>query len=325
MSDVKDYFKLTFAILGTVIGAGFISGREVLTFFYGYNAIISATIFFVLFFLTVLILFFDQNYTNSVYFSIAKPLVYISDLVLCAGMLSALDAFYKELFPFMDNIPLFAVFTLVISNVIVSGGVEGIKSANLFLTPVIIVIALFSLIFIGNTDYSGSGVSPIKLCEYVGLNVFTSSVLFVDIGKNSKPKVKIISAITATLVLSAIIVFIIVSFGGADESVLRSDMPLKEIMCENKILNVVFSVALVFGIMTTLLSSHYPVYELVKTKRFNFLTQTALSALIFFISRLGFYNIVSYLYTAMGAIGFTYIFITCVLKAIFPLKRRKNT
>ena len=326
MSGIKDFFKLTFAILGTVIGAGFISGREVLTFFYGYNALYSSLIFLLLFVATVFILFFDKKYTDSAYFSVAKPLVYVSDLVLCAGMLSALDNFYNALFPFMNNIPLLSVVTLIVSNAVVSGGVEGIKSANLFLTPVIVAVATLTLCFAGgNGVIDNNNISPVNLCEYVGLNVFTSSVLFVDMGKNSKTKTKIISALVASAFLAGLIYFMLNAFSGAKESVLNAAMPLKELASDNTVLKYVFSIALVFGIVTTLLSSHYPIYTLVKTEKLNFLTQTGLSALIFFISRLGFYNIVSYLYPIMGAIGFAYIFITCVLKAFFPLKRRRNT
>lgn len=37
--NIKDIYKITFVIIGTIIGAGFASGQEIYTFFnrYGFN------------------------------------------------------------------------------------------------------------------------------------------------------------------------------------------------------------------------------------------------------------------------------------------------
>lgn len=326
MIDVKDCFKTVLTIAGTVIGAGFISGREIVTFFYGYNAVLSSAVFSVLFFIATIILFFDTDYVNSKYFAAAKPLIYIGDLVLCAGMLSALNEIYNSVFPFMNETFILPVITLIVSNVIVSGGIEGLKSANTFLTPVIIVIAVFSVVYIGFDDVTVfSAVSPVNLCSYVGLNVFTSCLVFAEIGKKTQKKTKFLAAFIVSVLLGALIFMILSAFSSADKSILDADMPLLSYMKGNGAFSVVFFVALVFGIVTTLISCHCPLYALVKTEKLNFLTQACLSILIFMISRLGFYGIVSSVYPVMGAIGFIYIFITCVLKAIFPPKQRKNT
>lgn len=38
-ANIKDIYKITFVIIGTIIGAGFASGQEIYTFFnrYGFN------------------------------------------------------------------------------------------------------------------------------------------------------------------------------------------------------------------------------------------------------------------------------------------------
>ena len=325
---MKDLSKVVFTVLGAVIGAGFSSGREILSFFAGFDPLISAILFFFLFSAILLILFFDKSYASSKFFSCAKPLIYVADLILASGMLSALDRLYYGLFPNLVGIPMLSVVFMIISVIVVSGGVEGLKSANLFFTPIVIAIMSAALMFTVNDDSAAGGVSVVNVCKYVGLNAFTSCVLFTDMAKVVKTKTKIISVLISSLVLSALIYFTLRAFSGKSEDVLNADIPFLALLGGQKIFYCVFCAALALGIVTTLFACHYPLYELVKTKKCNFFTQSLLCLLIFGVSRLGFYNIVSFVYPVIGGISFFYFGASWVIFRLLIFsrsKRRKNT
>ena len=323
MFDLKDYLGTSLTILGTVIGAGFISGREIVTFFYGYDPLISSALFATGFTVVLFILFFDSSYVDSKWFSCSKPLLYIVNLILAAGMLSALDGLYLSIFP-NNPYPVLSLTALIVSNVVVGEGVEGLKSSNLFLTPIIVLITVILILFSDLNEYVSSGKFSVLLtAEYIGLNVFASSILFSELGKKTNKKTAILGAMTASLILGLLIFFISSAIFHTDS--INSDMPLLAVASKNPFLKIVFSVALLFGIFTTLLSCHYPLYHFVRTKKANFFVQLLLSATIYSVSRLGFYNIVSKLYTIMGAIGFLYIIVTSILQAVFRSRRPKST
>ena len=324
MFDFKEFSGITFTILGAVIGAGFISGREIVTFFYGYDPLISSALFAAGFTVVLFILFFDRSYINSKWFSFSKPLVYIGDLILAAGMLSALDNVYYELFPALYGYPALSIVSLIVSNVIVSEGVNGLKSANFFLTPLMIITIIILLAFSKKSGYEFTGnVSYLFVAEYIGLNVFTSSVLFSELNKKTNAKTATAAAVTASIILAALIFFILSAIASTEHY--STDMPLLSLFSGNSIMKWIFSIVILFGIFTTLIASHYPLYSLVKTKKGNFFVQLLLSLTIFSISRLGFYNIVSNVYPIMGAVGIIYIVITSILQAIFRSRRPKNT
>ena len=326
MFDIKDFFKITLTILGTVIGAGFISGREILTFFYGQNVLLSTLIFLSLFFLSLCVLFYDVKYTSSKWFAFSKPFVYAGDLVLSSGMLSALDGFYWQIFPDLKPYPILSIICIIISNVIISDGIKGLKNANFILTPIIILITVFALSLSKNFDFSAGGdISAVKLCGYVGLNVFTSSLVFVSVSEKASFKTSFTAAISASVILAGLIFLILSALQNSSDIILQADMPLLKLLEDNAFIKWCFTFAILFGVFTTLLSSHYPLSELVKTKKNNFLTQALLSLLIFGISRLGFYNIVSFIYPVMGGAGIVYLAVTCFSEAVFRSVRRKST
>ena len=325
MFDFKDFLGITFTLLGTVIGAGFISGREIITFFYGYDPVVSSILFATGFTVVLFILFFDRFYVASKWFSLFKPFVYVGNVVLSAGMLSALDGLYSEFFPQLENLPILSVSALIVSNVIVSDGIDGLKSANMFLTPFIIAVTFILLLFTERGEYTFDGkISVVNIDEYIGLNVFTSSLTFAELGRKANAKTAAAAAVTASLVLAAGIVVISLSifFG----NYINENLPLFfAVSSVAPVLKWIFSVVILFGIFTTLISCHYPLYGLVKTKKHNFIVQALLSATIFSVSRLGFYNIVETIYPIMGAIGFVYIVLTSILQAVFRSRRSKNT
>ena len=326
MADLKNFFKITFTLLGAVIGAGFVSGREILTFFYGYDVFLSVTVFSVLFCVVLFILFFDKDYTSSKWFAAAKPLIYIGNLLLMSGMLSAIDGLFGTIFCNIPDYKLASAIFAIFSLIVVSDGIEGVKWANAVLTPVIMISLIVALSFAAKTEYSYSGeISVVKIAEYVGLNVFTSSVLFAELGKSGSKRILAVSAIAASVALACAIFVTYSALTVKADSAIYADIPLLSVLSNVKAITWVYYAVLAFGIFTTLLSCHYPLYELVGTKKCNFIPQILLLATAYAVSRLGFYNIVSYLYPVIGGVGFAYISVTSILRSVFQAVRRKNT
>ena len=221
--------------------------------------------------------------------------------------------------------PVLSVFALIISAIIVSDGVSGLKTANVVLTPIIVAVSAFALFSVKRENAVFDGVSFVSVFSYVGLNVFTSSIVFSELGETTNVKTTLPAVLLSSVTLGALIYLTLSAFGGANENVIGSDMPMVSAMSGHGVFKWIFYAVVLFGIFTTLLSSHYPLSALVSTKRLNFIPQTLLSVLLFLLSRLGFYNIVAFLYPIMGGIGIVYFIVTCFLQAVFRSARRKNT
>ncbi len=326
MATFKKSIKISLVVLGSVIGAGFITGREILEFFGGQNLLLSSAIFVVLFFVFLLYIFLSNSLNSSVSKAVLNPLIYAGNLIIFSGMLSAIDSLFVEVFKIQTIVFYPSIFVLILSNLVVSKGVEGIENANKFLTPTIVIITLFFIVFFGNANYVEiTSVSLNKCFQYVGLNLFMSSILFNKLGKSVSKKTAVLSAVLSSLVLGLLICLISLVLFGESSEILNSDIPLLSIFNKNIVCFLIFSLVLAFGIVTTLFSSHYPLYLLVETKKYNFLSQFLLSAVAFSLSRLGFYSIVAKFYPILGSVGIVFLIAFSILELFFQNRQRLNT
>ncbi len=326
MATIKKSIEISLVVLGSVIGAGFITGREILEFFGTQNFLISSIIFVVLFFVFLLYIFLSNSFSSNVSKIVLTPLIYVGNLIIFSGMLSCFDSLFYEIFGLKNYLIYPSIFVLILSNFVVSKGVNGIAVANKILTPIIIIITLVFIVFLGNFNEPFiSTVTLYKCFEYVGLNLFMSSILFNELGKSVNKKTAILSAVFSSFVLWLLIFLISSILFGENSGILNSDIPLLQIFNKNLLCFFTFSIVLAFGIITTLFSSHYPLYRLVETKKYNFLSQLLLSLVAFSLSRLGFYQIVAKFYPILGAIGITLIIAFSILELFFQKRLPLNT
>lgn len=292
------------------MGAGFLSGKEIYEFLCGQDILLNSVFIFILFCLiTFFLLKFDLE-KNSFVYKYSKIFLFLGNFVIMCGMLSAVDSLFLLLFPWSENLPVFSLITVIISNAVMFGGTRGVKNVNAFLVPIIIVVILF-MVFLPSDKVivSTNTIRPFKVASYSGLNLFLAVPVLVSIGKGEKTSVCLAASLISSLLLSLLIFCLFICISGCERSVTESDMPVLTLLSHNKVFYVIYIFVLYFGILTTLLSAHYPLFNYFSDGLWGNVGRVILTLSAVIVSKIGFYNIVAKVYPIIGGIGFVMILI----------------
>ncbi len=315
--------KIVLLIIGTIIGAGFVSGKEISSFFsiFGYYSFIFIIpICFLLYYLiNKLLLIGSVNKLNNVdelnliifkkNNKIIKIFTFISFIILSSTMISAiLTAFNIKMYSFMHILTI--IFIIIISCIAIYKDISFIKNLCTIIVPIIlilmIVVCFVNIKQPSNMLLSNIILLPYNVLTYVCRNVFLSYFVIAksSYGLKSK-KCKQISLITS-IILCFIMAFVIyIELGNTDY--LTSSMPLLYLSQKYNVLYILYLIVLQFAIFTTLISTLLTLKSFFnfKHKIFNVIVPTIICAILSFIS---FDYFVIYLYPIIGIFGFYLIF-----------------
>ncbi|MBQ8885134.1 MAG: hypothetical protein IJY62_02000 [Clostridia bacterium] len=315
----------TFSIVGSVMGAGFISGRELIEFFGGFflPRTIAATGCFLFFFL----LFFRlgakyggfSGVLKNLFGAFALPvkaLILFGGFVTAAGMLSAVN----ELLP---RGGVFSAFLLLLLACLIGGrGVKGLGVVNAILTPAVLLGVVFLAVQGGRLSppepTDGEILPFLGVLLYVGMNAFLSMPVLCDLGWTLKKGGVGVCGGAAILIGGAI--GLILSVLAHDKCSYSKALPLFYVLGGS---SAVFSALSFGGIATTLFSSFYPLYRLAGV-RGGAVGKTALVGLTFAASFVSFKRIVGEVYPAFGVTGACVFFYALVREGLWRFKRRKK-
>lgn len=326
-------FTFVFVITGAIIGAGFASGREVLSFFsqYGFLSLIFILFAGLLFYLVFYVFAKIGNklkpnsisdLTKNIFgkASIIVDLVFIlSSFITLSSMLAGVDSTMKIVFSEKYIFPIVSILTCFIVVLLLNYGIKKIfKFTDMvmpFLFGTILIFTLAFLLFgqkqqINYSSFNHSafslGISPIL---YVSMNTFCNIFLIAKAGSYmDNKKVKLGSIICASILTFCIFaVGLCILFGG--DAILYSDMPMLVIAKSmGNLASSVYFVILIVAIFTTICTSAYTIVTWLNTFIANkFLCAVIVMTLGFIFSRFGFANIVDIFYPLEGAIGLIFI------------------
>lgn len=308
-----------FFIVGGTIGAGFITGAELVRFFgsdrFFLRLLLSMGLFFLLSFLFLRL---GKKYGG---FSgvlklfrcgrLVQAAVLFSAFISSAGMLAGLDALLPS------AAPILSLCGLLVSVFFVAKGMDGISKLNLFLVPLLLGFVFF---------YAGKGLvffypRGVALrwgwLLHAGMNAFLLFPVLTDAGMRMK-KPLCSSALAALFVLTAGIC-ILGSVYREGSSAINAELPFLYV-ARGKF----FSVAVGLAILTSLVSSLYPLLtacDLLKSKKTAAKIFTLLAA--FCLSRVGLKGIVSVLYPVIGGAGL-FVSALCILYNYLFKKHHKE-
>ncbi len=325
MKNILKIFKRSFAIIGTIIGAGFISGREILSFFKGEN-VIFCIIFLAIFFTCVLYFILSaKNLKSLIIYRVFHPVILFGNLIIASGMISAIEEIFLINFSLYLKIPLFSILALLLSQFILSKGIDGLEKINAFLVPAILISALFILLFKNDFSYKNLNNFHIdKIISYVGINTFLATNFFNDLGEDLSKKECFFTALISSIFLCLIIFLILIKLGLNNDEIVNSPIPILVYVKNNPIVIKLFSIIVLFGVLTTLFSCHYPLFLFAENFQNRKIAKVAVLIAIFTISRLGFYNIINYVYPFLGYIGGVFLAISILLN-FFQTKKQQDT
>ena len=318
--------RLCATLVGTVVGAGFISGAELVRFFpaegflpcLAVAALLFALCFFALFRLGAAY----GGYAGMLraMFGRAAPavraFVSVCSLVLCASMFAGLDAALGEGFGVHTALPVASVAAMPLLYFLSRRGVRGLYLINLLLVPAILLFLCVCVPALGETDPTACPASPAAalVCTllYVCMNAFLAAPVVCDAGAKGGSGGGCLLA-GAVIAFCAAIVLACVTREGA--GALGAQMPFLYAVGKTAAFGKAFAAVSICGILTTLFSSYYPLYSAAEGKKRAALRRALLLELALALSLFGLRGIVRWLYPIMGTAGVCFFAVLCLRQA----------
>ncbi len=307
------------------MGAGFVSGRELVSFFGTGGFIFYLNFASILLSACFLVLFLcgrnfkGLNQLNETICTRPKLLQYAvltASFISVSSMISGIDSLIKIAFNF--NLPIGSVTLLVLVSVFSYKGVKGVERLSVILMPIVIISATFMILKKGDVTYVGGeslGVLGLILALlYPTMNTFINLPVLVDCAYHKSKKVLCICAVLSGVILCVegyLILNTVIANGTTN-----SDVPLLSALKGGGF--ILFFACLFSSVVTSVFSAYYPLYFFSK-ERGGSLGVILLALSVYCFSRLGLKNIISYVYPILGVFGAVYLFY-CV-KFLFRLKK----
>ena len=322
---VMKVFSAILVVIGTVIGSGFMSGKEIVVFFsrFGWLSFPCIGLCFFLFFL--LFDFFlrhgeeaKERLKNSKFSLIINFFICtILSAAMIAGCINLLSSFHV-----LIKIAIIGAILIYCVSVI-RKGMGSLEKANLALVPVMIIVLIIALsisiksssgVFHKAGEYSAYSILYSIL--YVLLNTSNSCIVLAKVGSKMTDKQKVRVSFFSALALSLILLFanfVLLQ----NESVFGQDMPLLSLFKGRGAF--IMQMIIMLGCVTTLFSLVLTNAESVR----GLCNKTWFLGLVCLIiplgiSLCGFGNIVSLLYPLTSVLG---VFLLCDLFMIPFFKR----
>jgi uncharacterized membrane protein YkvI len=334
------HLKLSFIIIGSVIGAGFITGRELIRFFGSANFIPAVYVACILlFFFSYLLMDIGRHYgtlkeaNNKIFKNYSKyvaGITYFCLLIITSGMLAGIDTLLSSTFGTPSYLPIFSLPCLIFANIISSKGLDGIAKISIVLVPLMIVFILYFLLGRKNFSYAFDEEycafnSLIMAVLYSSMNMFLAAPILIETGNKYKYGLKKGAAIASVSIFFCIILILsAICYEGSNAII--TEMPMLYITGYTGILAKIFTVMVLFAMFTSLVSSYYPLYHALEKDRKKHLKRFLLSIVAFLLSRMGLSGIVQYFYPVLGTFGIIYLIICEKYmvkdKNLFPLNSK---
>lgn len=307
-------------ILGSLIGAGFATGKEIYVFYasYGMWGLVGIILSMILFYFICL-----------KYLEIGKQLSYgdgknneICELILvfCVFMISATLFSASNEFDVLKigEISLVGIATLIITMILTFGGIDRLSKFSIVIVPIMVVV--FLIIVIGGiTANSNSNNVQIyntsifglifKSISYVGINTLLTSKLIIDIGKDvTKPKV--VSLLT-TVIFGTSILIASISLIISNGNIINSDMPIYMIAKNmSRGIRDIYLLILWLSILTSVVSGIYIVsHYFMRIFKNKVVCIICISIACYLVSFIGFSGMVECCYPMIGVFGLLYFYI----------------
>ena len=318
-------------MFGSIVGAGFASGKEVWFYFAQFGWVcfpLIALAGVLLFLLGYIFLEFGKKFgiesvqqMNTKLFGklgiIGEIIFIFSNFILLSAMLAGAGSLFDIVLS-QDLYRFASVITAIIAVVVSWMGFEKLVKVNLAVVPAMVII--IAVAFVYCVADSGGFIVPMAngterifsavffSILYVCSNLFFAGFIFARLGTQHTRGVNLAgSAIGAGFMILCLVGMVISIYLNPYSSM--SDMPLVYIASNaSEVFGIVTLVVVWIGIVTTAVSLLYTISVWLEKYIPNFKLCSILVAIIcLIISGLGFGAIVSYCYPVLGAIGVLFI------------------
>ena len=329
---MKKIMPAIFLIVGSIIGAGFASGRELSLFFaeFGYNSLYFLPIVFILFYYCFKLflsigakqkfnnVFEINNLSNSSPFFNAS--ICIIFMVYASAMFAGSVEVLSNNFIGVPSV-VFMVIVFLLAFLVNRFGFNGLVKVNFVLTPLIVILLLVYAVYsicvpITTIPYipesAGAYILPISIIVYVFGNIMLSYFILAESGYGLTPKQIQKTAFGASLIVCFALLICIICLITNGTVVMDASMPFLALTLRlGEPFPLIFTSILFLGIITSLFGCLHTV-SLPFQKKFGKNTTLFTTTLVLLFSLIGFQNIVNYGYPIIGLFG-----IIIVVKILF--------
>lgn len=294
--------RTAFFLVGTTIGAGFLTGAELIRFFRGAGSLASLAFSCAVYCLVcAFLLHLGKKYNGfagamHALFgrgaNVAICLLLAVAFVPCAGMLAGLD----ELLPAYRPLPSLAGLAIVL--VFLSRGMRGVSFLSVLLVPLLLVFIFFSGTGFVTAAFPSASETGRGLL-YATMNAAFAAPAFMDAGRDTRAPVR--SSVLASGAVFLCGAIILGGVFGAGGDAVSAPMPYLYVMRGSK----VFFATVACAVLTSLASALFPLLS--ACERFAGEKKNAAKIVIllaaFLLSRLGLNGVIGVLYPAVGVFG----------------------
>lgn len=291
--NVTKNLKITLTYIGTLIGAGFVSGREIVLYF-GNTHFLSPLLaaLFCGIFAFIFLEMSRLSQDNIPYFifkdkgKILDIILKFSNIIIIIAMLAGAEFIIEKTI----NLKFGSLIVAFLAFIVATSGSNGLKNSNMVLVPLIIAMILF--LFFKNINLNTKGelnfLSPIL---YASMNILSGGLIISKISAKNTQNDNIFIAFLSFLILSILIsaIYFMVKNSNAE-------MPIFTIATYEG-LKIIGGFIILIAIFTTLTSSIVLVGDY-KTKRTLIIIIVCL-----LLSVLGFNFWVNTFYPFIGVLG----------------------
>lgn len=310
--------KISFLFIGTVIGAGFSSGREIFVFFGKTSPFIAcfAGVFCAL--MCYVFLYAGsktENLSKACFGKLDTAFeygVFISMFITFGAMWAGSESIVFQALNISGGGLISAIIVVFLSIF----SMKMLKNMNFLLVP--FIVAFIILIFVRNKifefDFSFEFHNAVG---YIAMNMLGGGYIIAGEGKKCGKKERVTVSLLVGIFMTAMLYMILMSV----QNYGQYDMPLLK-SAQNVGLNLSACALIYLSIFTTMLSSAKVLFDKMKAKiRSVSITCSILLLCGLLISLIGFANIVDYLYPMSSVLGVIYV--AAVIVFLLRLKIRR--
>lgn len=329
-SVLKNVIKVVMVIIGTLIGAGFASGREIYLFFMKYGKlgqiglIISGIFTGLIIYLALKKIKENQIYSYSALLESINPknqkinkfihiivnsFLLISFYIMIAGFCAYMQQAYK--------IPTYfsSLFFIIVCYVVFQKSLQGMMKINSFLVPFL----LFLILYLGaknipyliesktaieiQTKQNGFLISSILYASYNSIILIPVLVSMKNYIKTQK-QIKFISLFSSLLII--LLSFCIYGLLLKGQFCIKElELPLLEITIQfGSLFKYVYGFVIIASIFTSAISAGYGFLKNISKDKKSYKRNLIIISIVgIFVSNIGFSNLVQILYPLFGILG----------------------
>lgn len=335
-------FIAAYSFVASVIGAGFASGQEILSFFNAYGKwgilgiFLAAGIigWFAFFVLSICTQEGIEDYNIILSRLMSKKMMTASRMLTIIFLICSYSAmiacFGEMMYMIFDISKLWAsvIFTMICATVICMGADRALKLngiLGIITVTGIIAAVLYLLRFREHQTMSNAVSSVVSGAGYSGYNLIGAGVILTKLSKNIKTRNDaLLTGIIISVALAVMMGLIYWILSIYHKYINLGEVPMLTLaMRENKAITYFYFIMLVLAVVTTAVSDGVGINELMNVKP-SFGVITSLIALA--VSGAGFSNVINIAYRVCGYLGSAIIiYIIINLKKLKKSEKRRKT